>query len=792
MTQDEAGATGGGGEEGAAPRRPVRTEFPPAGSAEPYAGFQGTVGRTIAESESWWPPRPEPREDAPDVITILCDDIGFSDLGCFGSEIATPNLDRLAAEGLRFANFHVTPMCSPSRATFLTGLQSHAAGVAHVCHADPGFPGYGMELAPDAVTLPELLREQGYHNLMVGKWHLAKDSDLSDAGPRHSWPLSRGYDRFYGILDGFTNFHQPHRLVEDNHTVEVDRYPDDYYLTDDLTDRAIAMIRSARAANPDQRFHLYLAHGAAHAPLHAKPDTIARYVEVYRVGWDEIRARRHLRAQELGVVPEGVALPPRNSEPGYEAPPWDELPVEHQELFARYMAVYAAMIEHVDESLGALRAALEQLGTWDDTLLVFTADNGASREGGTTGTTSYYTHLTAEPAIEKDLARIDLIGGPQVMAHYPQGWAMACNTPYRLYKTTTHAGGRQVPCIVSWPRRVADPGAIRFQYGHLSDMLPTVLDVLDLEPPTERNGQPVKQPQGISLLPVIDDPETPSAHTEQLFELAGNRGYYRDGWEIVSLHQPLAPFTDDEWELYDLRSDPTETVDLAAQHPEKVAELSAAWEQAAWDNQVFPLDEGSGLKYLIRPERNEVFQRPVTIPAGTPTLERWRSLQLVLLRTCTIRVSLEHRAGARGVLVSHGDQGGGYLLYVDDDELRFVHNDGHGTLQRLAGPLAAGTREVVLALRAVGGGIWDVSLSADDETIAEGVSAKALFPMAPFQGIDVGIARRSPVDWQLWRQEGCFPYGGVLHEVRYEPGPPADDSPMNFTDMLRQIALTYD
>lgn len=770
-----------------------RTDFPPAGSGLPYAGFEGVVDRSIAASTSWWADRPKPSDDAPDVITILLDDVGFSDLGCFGGEIDTPHLDRLAAEGLTFTNFHVTPMCSPSRASMLTGMAAHSAGVAHVCHSDPGFPAYDQQLAPDVATMPEILRDAGYHTLMVGKWHLAKDSDLGDAGPRHSWPLQRGYDRYYGLLDGFTNFHQPHRLVEDNHTVETDQYPDDYYLTDDLTDRAIGMIRAAKAADPTTRINLYLAHGAAHAPLHAKPDMIAKYADRYHVGWDEIRSARHLRSQELGVVPQGVKLPPRNSEPGYEAPPWDELPATHREVFARYMATYAAMIEHVDVAFGRLRAALEQLGTWDNTLIVFTSDNGASREGGTTGTTSYYTHLGGDIGIEKDHARLDLIGGPQVMAHYPQGWAMACNTPYRLYKTTTHQGGRHVPMILSWPNRITDPGTKRTQFVHLSDVLPTVLEATGVTAPDHRGGQPLKPITGTSFLPIVDDATLAAANTEQLFELGGNRGYVSGNWEIVSLHTALTTFTDAEWQLYDLNEDPTETNDLAAEHPERVAELSAAWEQAAWDQQVFPLDEGSGLKFMIRPDRNEVFERPITIPAGTHTLERWRSLQFILLRSCTITIRCDLDEGDAGMLVAHGDQGGGYATYVDDGRLWFVHNDGHGDVTHLdGGPLAPGEHTIEVLLDAVGGGVWTVTVTVDDKQVATQEGVKILFPMAPFEGIDVGICRRSPVSWTIYEQHGPFPFTGTLHDVTFTPGDHAPDSPWQYMDAIRDMAMTYD
>ena len=771
-----------------------RTEFPPAGSAEPYAGFGGTVHRTVAQSESWWPDRPTPGPDAPDVITILMDDVGFSDLGCFGGEVETPNLDRLAADGLRFSNFHVTPMCSPSRASMLTGMASHLAGVAHVAHADPGFPAQQMELAPDVATMPEILRDAGWHTLCVGKWHLAKDSDISDAGPRHSWPLQRGYDRYYGFLDGFTNFFHPHRLVEDNHTVEVDRYPDDYYLTDDLTDRAIAMIRAAHAANPTTRVNLYLAHGAAHAPLHARKETIEKYLPVYEVGWDVIRERRHARCQELGVVPDGVVLPPRNAEPGYEAPPWDELSTMEQEVFTRYMATYAAMIEHTDTAFGRFRAALEHLGRWDNTLLVFTSDNGASREGQTSGTTSYYTHLGGDVEVQRDHDRLPLIGGPRTMPHYPQGWAMACNTPYRLYKTTTHQGGRHVPMILSWPARVTDPGAIRPHFVHLMDVLPTVLDVTGVAAPTERLGQKLKPVTGHSFLDVVDDADAPSPRRDVMFELQGNRGFVRDDWEIVSLHQPLAKFDDDEWELYDLANDPTETTDLAAEQPERVAELSAAWEEAAWAAQVFPLDEGSGLRFMLRPERSKVVELPVTIAPDTPTLERWRSLQMIFLRSCRITIRATLADGDQGMLLAHGDQGGGYAVYVADGRVHFIHNDGHGFVRHLpGGDLAAGDREVVVDLHAPGGGVWTVTLLVDGDEVGRLEDVPMLWPMAPFEGIDVGIDRRSPVSWDLYQAYGPFPFTGTLHEVVYEPGARAPDSPFEFVQQVREYARSvYD
>lgn len=434
-----------------------------------YPGFEGKVGRIFSTSEPHWPARPAPPDGAPNVVVVLCDDLGFADLGCHGSEIDTPNLDRMAAEGLRYTNFHVTPMCSPTRAALLTGLNPHQAGVGTVAHSDPGFPGYAMEIRDDAATLPEILRDRGYRTMAVGKWHLAKDSHLSDAGPRHAWPLQKGFERYYGFLDGFTNLHQPHRLVEDNHAVQTEEYPEGYYLTDDLTDRAVAMVREAKTSDPAQPFFLYLAHGAVHAPLHAKPDDIDKYADRYHEGWDRIREARHRRQIELGVIPEGTPLPPRNSEPGHDVPAWDDLSAEEQALYARYQAVYAAMVDNIDQCFGRLRACLEELGEWDNTIVLFTSDNGGSREGEEHGTSQYFRTLNMliPEDLEADHERLDLVGGPQTLPHYPRGWAMASNTPFRLYKINTHAGGHSVPFLVSWPRglRAAEAGSFRRQYA---------------------------------------------------------------------------------------------------------------------------------------------------------------------------------------------------------------------------------------------------------------------------------------------------------------------------------------
>ncbi len=360
--------------------------------------------------------------------------------------------------------------------------------------------------------MAEIFRDSGYATLALGKWHLTKDADMSDAGPKKSWPLQRGFDRYYGFLDAFTNLHQPHRLVEDNHTLVVDEYPDDYYLTDDLTDRALDMIAQVKASNPSTPFLCYLAEGAVHAPLHCKSEDLERRRGRYDIGWDAIRAARHERQLAMGVIPPGTELPPRNAEAGDEVPAWDDLSVDDQRLYARYMEVFAAMVDNVDQNVGRLRAGLDELGVLDNTIFVFLSDNGASREGESAGTSAYFRTLVSKNVkdiedLDADLARIDLLGGPQTMVHYPRGWAMASNTPWRLYKINTHAGGHSVPFLVSWPDGgdAVPVGERRNQWAFVTDVLPTLLELTGVERRSTRGDVALQPLTGATLVPSLRD-----------------------------------------------------------------------------------------------------------------------------------------------------------------------------------------------------------------------------------------------------------------------------------------------
>ncbi|MBD0688230.1 arylsulfatase [Streptomyces sp. CBMA123] len=767
---------------------------------DPYEGFTGSVGRTFRESTPAWPSRTRPREGAPNIVVVLIDDMGYSDIGPFGSEIPTPTLDRLAATGVKLANYHTMPLCSPARAALLTGLNPHRVGYSFVANADPGFPGYGMEVAGDIPTLAELLHDAGYATYAVGKWHLTRDSASNAANDRSNWPLQKGFDQYYGVLEGLTSLFHPHQLVRDNSPLDIDEFPDGYYYTDDITDQAIAMVKSLRAHDDTKPFFLYLAHNAVHGPLQARPEDLARHKGRYDGGWDELRAARFARQLAAGHFPEGTRLPDRNSEAGYDVGPWDGLTEVQQKLYARYMEVYAAMVDNVDQNLGRLTDTLAALGELDNTVILFTSDNGGTGEGGPEGTRSYFSRFVHHPDLPADWnpdveREIELIGGPQSLVHYPRGWGMASNTPFRFYKGQTYAGGVRVPFVLSWPAglpRAENDTGVRTQYQYVTDLLPTLLELAGIERPEIRAGQPVQELDGTSFASVLREPHADSTHTEQYCEMTGNRSYYRNGWKLVTLHRPGTPYDDGEWALYDLHADPTEIDDLAAEFPAVVKELAEAWENAAWRDGVFPLADGSGALALREPEDARL-RRPVTLLAGTPELERYRSSRLISFRSFDIVAELDdHRADDQGVLVSHGDQGGGYSLYVEDGRLRFAYNEYGELYETDARPLAPGARTVTVEALAVADLKWEFRLLVDGEETGRLGPVHQLIGMAPFQGISVGLDRKSPVSWPLFERHRSFRYTGALRSVTYVPGEPAPYDPETVARALQAAAAAFE
>ncbi len=764
-----------------------------------YSGFEGVVGRTFLDSEPHWSTESMTERRA-NVVIVLVDDMGYSDVGCYGGEIDTPNIDQLAQRGQRLANFHVTPMCAPTRASLLTGVNHHLAGVGDVLYNEPGFPSYLGELREDTATLPEILRDAGYRTLMVGKWHLARESHTSPGSSRRSWPLQRGFDEFYGVVGAMTNLHHPHQLIEGNSVVDVDMYPDGYYLTDDLTDRAIRMIREHRAHNPTSPFFLHIAHLAVHAPLHAKQSDIDKYTGRYSVGWDTIRKDRYDRLVELGLLQQGALLP-NNREEGLDVVPWESLDAESQAVFARYMAVYAAMVDNIDQNLGRLVSALEEMAEMDNTIFMFLSDNGATHEGGKDGSIHYLDHVASfhipgagaaalRRDVEEAFERLDEIGGPKTMPIHPRGWAQTSNSPFRLYKTFTHAGGRQVPLIVSWPTGLADVGTVRLQYAHVIDVLPTVLDMIGIESPTHRNGRLAVPISGVSFLPMLRDVAVPSDHHEQYFELRGNLAYYKGGWEIVARGGTHPGLEQPNWELYHVAIDPTEASNVAEDHPDRVEAMAEAWERAAWQNQVFPLNDKTGLLLAFRNPALPDSSESVVLYPGMTTMSSFHSKQLIATRSYRTTIRMNHARGDEGVLVSHGDQGGGYLVYVENDRVHYAHNH-RGELRSVSAEveLIEGPTTVTVDVDAPGGWLWRVTLHVNGREVAPSIVVPMLWGTLPFQGIDVGADRRSPVWWALRETHGTFAYSGRIHNVTYEPGELAPDSPYRATpEEIRAVA----
>ncbi len=746
--------------------------------ARGYERFEGRIGRTAEDSAPSWPPSTSARAGAPNVVVVLVDDMGYSDIGPFGSEIDTPNLDRIAADGVRFTNYHTTPLCSPSRAALLTGLNPHRAGYGFVANADPGYPGLRLELADDVLTLPEILRDGGYATYAVGKWHLVRDANMSPGRSRDSWPTQRGFDRYYGSLEGLNSFFHPNQLISDNSVVDVDAYPDDYYLTDELTDKAVSFIKDLRAHDADKPFFLYFAHVAMHGPLQAKEADLDKYRGRYEQGWDRMRESRFAAQLAQGLFPPGTE-DARNTLDGFDVPAWDALTTEQQDRYARYMEVYAAMVDSVDQSVGRILATLDELGERDNTIIVFTSDNGGTAEGGPEGTRSYFAEFAHvhDPDWVGDVPHDpELIGTARLGVHYPRGWAQASNTPFRFFKGQSYAGGVRVPLLVSWPaglRRDGSDGGIRTEFAYVTDLAPTLLELTGTRRPAYRKGLPAKTFDGVSVADVLRDPDARSAHTEQYTEMTGNRGYYRDGWKLLALNPTLldrgANLDDPRWQLFDVRCDPTELHDLAGRFPDKVTELAQAWDDAAWSNTVFPL-LGHAVGAVRRPEEAR-YTRPVRILAGTPMLERYRSSRLVAFRDFVIDVELgAFRPGDEGVLVAHGDLQGGYLLYVENDRLVFGYNAFGDYAEVDAGPVAPGARRLGLAATVVPSLRWDFTVTVDGTTTGELPGRIQLIGMAPWTGISVGVDARGPVSWDLRQRRGVFRYDGDLRAVTYVPG----------------------
>ena len=627
-------------------------------------------GVTAAESTPSWEPRSTPPSGAPNVVVIVLDDTGFSHLGCFGSDIDTPNIDRLAAGGLRYTNFHTTALCSPTRACLLSGRNHHSVGMRWLSNLDTGFSNCRGVISKSAATLPEVLRANGYGTFAVGKWHLANLEDCSPAGPFDHWPLQRGFNRFHGFLGGATDQFSP-ELVVDNHAIDPPS-EDDYHLSEDMVSQAISMISAQQSSSPGERFFSYVAFGATHSPHQAPSSYIDKYKGKYDEGWDVIRQKWYEKQLDLGIIPSDAELSPRNR--GVE--PWEELSKEQKALYAKMQEVFAAFLDHTDDQIGRLIQFLEAQDLLDDTMIVFLSDNGASQEGGKHGTTNELAYFNLMPLEVNDMLRhLDEIGGPNHYNNYPWGWSQVGNTPLRFYKQNTYEGGIRDPLIIHWPNGIDDAGGIRDQYHHVIDLMPTVLDIVGVEVPETFQGVDQQPVEGTSMSYTFptNAVDLTTNRPKQYYEMMGHRAIWSDGWKAVTMHRKGVSFEDEKWALYDTSKDFSECHDLSADEPEKLKEMIDLWWGEAESFNVLPLDDRGNELFFMRREDRLPPSKPQRFLQDTPHLERFK-IPDVRNRSFEIAAKVTLDGDSEGVLVASGGRTGGIVLYVTDFHLVFEYN----------------------------------------------------------------------------------------------------------------------
>ena len=733
--------------------------------------FRGRIGVTHEDSEPDWPETASPG-NAPNILLILLDDTGFGNLGCYGSTIETPHMDALAENGLRYNNFHVTPLCSPTRASLLTGRNHHAVGISTITgFGDSGYPNQRGRITRHAANLAEMLSEEGFATFALGKWHLNPNPAGSAAGPYDDWPLQRGFDRFYGFLPGATPQFDPD-LTCDNHPVAPPKTPEQgYHLTDDLVDHAIKFINDLKAIRPETPFFTYFATGAMHYPHQAPKAYIDKYRGRFDEGWDVLRERYFARQVELGIVPPGTRLPPSN--PG--VPRWETLGENERRFVCRLQEAWAGFLEHTDAQIGRLIEHLRAIGQLDNTVVILTADNGTSQNGGPYGV------MHAQPGGMRNAAndgrtlgeklgrpvpledfdavqeKLDDIGGPNSNCDIPWGWSQVGNTPLRWYKQDTHGGGVQVPMIIRYPPGITDPGGIRDQFHYVTDIAPTILEIANVRPRSHYRGYDQMPIAGTSLAYTLDDAECPTRKPIQHFEMMGKRGLWCDGWKAVTRHEPGDDYDDDDWELYHLDEDFSEVVNLAAAQPNRLRRMIDLWWVEAGRHGVLPLDDRAGQR---RPARHDSltwrFVPPLSrIPrAQSPALGR---------RKWSVMAEVELRGKeTEGVIYSQGSFRNGISLFIQDGSLCLAYRVlGNTTLRRAATELPTGRVNVGVVFEPGDGDTGRFTLVAQDREL-DTIPMPDVTQIRSMRGAEVGHDRQAPMTHAY---KPPFEFTGVIHSV---------------------------
>ena len=710
---------------------------------KPPAGFKGTIKVDVRDSvPDWTPfvPKKAP-EGAPNFLFVLYDDTGLAAWSTYGGRINMPTLDKLAANGLTYTQWHTTALCSPTRSTILTGRNHHLNGMAAITEAANGFPGASGRIPDQTATIGEILQDGGWSTYWIGKNHNVAEQDVASGASRKQWPLRKGFDRFYGFLGGETNQWYPD-LAEDNRFIEQPYGPDrGYHLSKDLADQAITMIRDQKATNPSRPWFMWFCPGANHAPHHAPADYIAKYKGKFDDGYEAYRTWALERMIGRGVLPKGTQLTPLNplpkdvANPGDYVRPWDSLSADEKRLFSRLAEVYAAYSEYTDAQVGRIIDYLQESGQLENTVVFYAADNGASGEGSPNGSVNENKFFNGYPdTAEENMKYLAVLGGPDTYEHFPTGWAAAFSTPFQMFKRyAEYSGGTSDPLVISWPKGIKARGEIRNQYHHSTDIVPTILEIAGLEMPKVYRGVEQYPLSGVSMRYTFDaKPDEPTQKKRQYYAMLGTRGMWEDGWLAAAVHAPITGkghFDQDAWQLYHVDVDRSESKDLAKENPEKLQALIKAFDEEAVKNFVYPLDDRTAVEQLgiQRPsdeaprERYIYYPDTAPVPEGVAVNIRNRSYKIL----ANIEVT---DPGASGVIFAHGSRFGGHSLFVKDRKLHYVYNFlGIKPEQHLVSKVALtpGKHTVGLEFTREKAGEHGESLGAaklyiDDQVVAEG------------------------------------------------------------------------
>ncbi|MDQ1165623.1 arylsulfatase [Flavobacterium sp. SORGH_AS_0622] len=746
--------------------------------------FKGVIKLDVRDSKADWTPYvlKKAPEGAPNILFILFDDTGIATWSPFGGAVNMPTLQKLADNGLMYSQWHTTALCSPTRATLLTGRNHHLTGNAAITEGANGFPGANSRIPAQCATIGQILQENGWSTFWIGKNHNVPEQDVSSGASRVQWPLQMGFDRYYGFLGGETNQWYPD-LTEDNHFIDAPYSPEEgYHLSKDLADKSIEFIRDQKASNPSKPWFLWYCPGANHAPHQAPKEYIAKYKGKFDDGYDAYRKWVLPRMVSKGIIPENTKLtdfnplPPNIANPADYVRPWNELKPQEKQLFSKLAEVYAGFSEYTDAQVGRVVDYLEKSGQLENTVIIYAADNGASGEGSPNGSVNENKFFNGYPDnLEENLKYIDKLGSPDTYEHFPTGWAAAFSTPYKMFKRySEYAGGTCDPLVISWPKGIKTKGQVRSQYHHSTDIVPTILDICGVEMPKTFRGVGQYPLSGVSMRYSFEaKPDDPTRKHIQYYSMLATRAIWKDGWKAVALHAPLTDkghFDKDVWELYNTDKDRSESENLADKNPDKLKELIADWFEQADKNLVLPLDDRTAVQQLgiERPseeaprERYLYYPGTSAVPEGVAVNIRGRSYKII----SDIEIK---DPNAAGVIFAHGSRFGGHSLFIKNKKLYYVYNFLGITEQQLVSSeeLKPGKYTVGMEFTREKTGEYGAQMGSAKLYINDKVTAQSAMKTQPGKftlsgdGLCVGYDSGDAVS-HLYKTPGTFKGGTIL------------------------------